>query len=62
MDKGLENTINTGLGNMHPLKNVFQGKGLLLRFQQLEDVHGLGKNGNQIEPVNLCFGQDANPL
>jgi hypothetical protein len=47
---------------MNPLKNVFQGKGLLLRFQQLEDVHGLGKNGNQIEPANLCFGQNENPL
>ena len=62
MHKCLENAINTGLGNVNPLENVFQRKGRLLCFQQLEDVHGLGKNWNQIEPANLGFGQGVNPL
>src|SRR6202012_3794315 len=57
MDKGLENAINAGLGNMNPLENILQRKGFLLRFQQFQDVHGLGKNRNQIEPADLCFAQ-----
>src|ERR1700733_14596097 len=62
MDKGLENAIDAGLGNVNSLEDVFQRKGRLLCFQQLEDVHGLGKNRNQIEPANFCFGQGVNPL
>jgi hypothetical protein len=62
MDKSLENAINAGLGDMNLLKNILQSKRFLLRFQQLQDVHGLGKNGDQIEPANLCFGQNENPL
>jgi hypothetical protein len=55
--QGLEDAVDAGPGDLRLLVDIFEGDGSLAILQQLEYVEGLGENGNQVEPFDLCPGQ-----
>ena len=50
---GLQDAIDAGLGDVSALVDIFEGNGPVALFKQLDDVERLGKDGNEIEPLDL---------
>jgi hypothetical protein len=51
--EGLQDAIDAGLGDVSALVDIFEGNGPVALFKQLDDVERLGKDGNEIEPLDL---------
>jgi hypothetical protein len=57
MHECLEDSIDAGLRDTRFLKDIFEREGCVILLKQLNDVERLGKNWNQVEPLDFCFGQ-----
>jgi hypothetical protein len=57
MDQGLEDAVDAGFGDAGFLVDVFERYRGMVFFEKLDDVEGLGEDGDEVEPFDLGFGQ-----
>jgi hypothetical protein len=57
VDERLENAVDAGLGDASLLVDIFERDGGVVLFEKLDNVEGLGEDGDEVEPLDLGFWQ-----
>jgi hypothetical protein len=61
MNQRFQDAIDAGLGDLRLLKNVFKADGSVTLLQQFHYIESLGKNRDQIQPLDFCLGHVLSP-
>ena len=57
MDQRFQDAVDAGLGDVSLLEDIFERERGIVLLEQLDDVERFGENGNQVQPLDSCFGQ-----